>query len=67
MTSRGHRGRGRGRGRGSHPRYDPTEFPPLRGQTSNPSAKDILLKTEKPYTPNSITEEIVLYIDSADE
>lgn len=65
MTSRGHRGRGRGRGH--TPRYDPTEFPPLKGQTSNPSAKDILLKTEEPYTPNSITEETVLYIESSDE
>ena len=66
MTSRGHRGRGRGRG-GHTPRYE-SEYPVLsRGQTSTPSAKDILLQPEDPYTPNSITGETVLWIDSADE
>ena len=60
MTSKGQRGRGRGRG--NTPRYDQTEYPPLSrgGQTSTPSSKDILLKTEDPYTPYSITEETVL-------
>ncbi|KAF5930240.1 hypothetical protein HYC85_031113 [Camellia sinensis] len=67
MTSRGQRGCSRGRG--NTPRYDQTEYPPLsrRGQTSNPSSKDILLKAEDPYTPNSITEETVLWIEPADE
>ena len=68
MTSRGQRGRGRGRG--SNPRYDPSEYPPLSrggGQTSNPTARDVLLRPEDPYTPNSLSDETVLWIEPSDE
>ena len=68
MTSRGQRGRGRGWG--SNSRYDPSEYPPLSrggGQTSNPTARDVLLRPEDPNTPNSLSDETVLWIEPSDE
>ncbi|XP_028096083.1 uncharacterized protein LOC114296004 isoform X1 [Camellia sinensis] len=58
----------RGRGRGFPP--PPTDFPSLLGIYSNKgessqTVKDVLL-TPETYFQNSITEETVLYIDTAD-
>ena len=58
----------RGRGTGSNPFH--TEFPRLNASTnkdaSSQSIKDELFKPKEQYTPNSINEERILYIEPAD-
>ena len=70
------RSRGRGlrghRGHGGHGREYFIEYPTLNripnstSKASSSTAKDVLL-SPKQYTPNSITEEIILYVEHDDE
>ena len=62
------RGRGpRGRGRRYYMEYPSlNRIPTSTTEASSSTAKDVLLTPEQ-YTPNSITEETILYIEQEDE